>query len=159
MHEKSCTNSRARLRINRDFVQNRGTINRARKFVHEFFVISNPACDRSGWFFLIVQFLSLGASTFRIWTVHSHDRPHGSKAVYFGPDPFWPSKVKIIWINIFALIHVWIIILDTVEKFQLVVRVINILLMNSADLILEKIMVSAKMWVIQFFTIINSVAV
>ena len=45
MHEKSCTNNRARLRINRDFVQNRGTINRARNFVHEFFVISNPALD------------------------------------------------------------------------------------------------------------------
>ena len=64
---------------------------------------------------------------------------------------FWPSKVKTIWINIFVLIHVWIIILDTVEKFQLVVRVINILLMNSVDLILEKIMVSAKMWVMKFF--------
>ena len=50
MHEKSCTKSRARLRINRDFVQNRGTNNRARKFVHEFFVISNPGSDPSHLF-------------------------------------------------------------------------------------------------------------
>ena len=39
---KSCTNNRARLRFNRDFVHENRTINRARNFVHEFFVISNP---------------------------------------------------------------------------------------------------------------------